>query len=1159
MATTVGTLMIDMAANISRLQSDMQQARSVVTGAAGDMQKTANLARDAIGALGIGFSVAGAVAAMQQIGKALIDAEASAVKFKAAFTSIAGADSVGREMEFVRSTARSLGLDLEQVSSSYIKLSAASRGTSLQGEQTREIFTAVSKAATTLGLSSSEADGALLAVSQMMSKGTVQAEELRGQLGERLPGAFQIAARAMGVSTSELGKMLEAGQVIAEDFLPKFAKQLEKELGQASADAAGTAAREMNRLKNEFGDLVKTVADGGSANAIGGFFGLMAQGLAGVTEKMKLMRAEANADGGGFLSWLMGGGLTGQAFRALQGAGGTAQQRLDDANKTLSSGKAGFYAQGQAAAERDRALADLNRLRNLTAQPGGAQEGDDSARNAALDVELKKVEALRTEYLKFAQESSGQHKDYQKNLTMLQAARAVNIIGETEYVAQVTALITAQGGVKKATAERTKAETEAERQAKKLNEAYFDALGISKDYVTKVREFETLLKTKQITTEQYAAAIKNLAADQQVSKDAVKAQKEETDKLKEAEKERMAVLAELSKMRNAESAALTAQQSEADKALQTSKDETAQIGLSKEALGNLTAKRWDEKAALIEQRIDQLAMVGGLGEEYDALVKLTQTYRQNADEIRKGARLTAIQDEATKAKEAWDKQATDIGNSLTDALMRGFESGKDFGKNMADTLKNLFKTLILKPIIQPIAQNAAGSLMSLLGLGTAGTAGATTGAAAGGGSSTAGGASLLGNAGSIAGLFGAGGAGGALMAGAGWLTGATTLTGSLTAAGSLIGTGTLGGTMSGLAMGAGALAPFVLGALALNSIFGKKRGGPKLGGSFSTTGERLFTPAGADTEAGQLGQSALGSISELAGMLGGSSAGLSLGLGFDSDPQGTAGNRIASFLRDSTGRSIYDNTAGRDIGRDDAALQAGLGDETAKLILAGLKASNLPASVRDFIAGVDLATVTSASMDSIIQQARDIVAAEAAWQPLLTDAQIAERNAMGPGRGSVTANALDGFTSLTGYDPRTLTGGDGPPTSLDGFTALTGYDPALIGLPDGVGPVMARLVDKREPRKVGEDREVSSLVEASSSTATSTATISRSQETLLDVAREQRTAQIRTTEILLAQLEQGKQAFTRLIEEAHKTAMYTARSLDLQLEASGAPPFVRVI
>lgn len=1150
MATTVGTLLIDMAANISRLQSDMQQARSVVTGAAGDMQKAANTARDALGALGVGLSVGGAIASIQQVGKALIEAEASAVKFKAAFTAISGADSVGREMEFVRSTARQLGLDLESVSGSYLKLSASARGTSLEGQATRDIFTAVSKAATTLGLSSSEADGALLAVSQMMSKGTVQAEELRGQLGERLPGAFQIAARAMGVSTSELGKMLEAGQVIAEDFLPKFAKQLEKELGQASADAAGTAAREFQRVKNEFSDLMKVVADSGAASSIAKFFSGISSGLAGVTERIKLMKAETG--GGSLMGWLK--------ILDDQG-GGPAAERLKKAEADLASGKLGMYGRSEAVAARDQARAELLKLGRTTGTPGGAMEGGvgDDARIKAMAAEAKAVDELKSKYSAFAQSLSGQHKDYQANLTMLQAAREKGIISETEYVAQVKKLVIEQGGVKDAISARTKAETEAEKQAKKLNDAYFDALGISKDYSTKVRELETLQKTGRITTEQYAAAIKNLAADQQVSKDAVKAQKDETDKLKQAEKERMAVLAELSKMRNAESAALTAQQSEADKALQTSKDETAQIGLSKEALGNLTAKRWDDKAALIEQRIDQLAMVGGLGEEYDALVKLTQTYRANAAEIRKGARLTAIQDEATKAKEAWDKQATDIGNSLTDALMRGFESGKDFGKNMADTLKNLFKTLILKPIIQPIAQNAAGSLMSLLGLGTAGTAGATTGAAAGGGSSTAGGASLLGNAGSIAGLFGAGGAGGALMAGAGWLTGATTLTGSLTAAGSLIGTGTLGGTMSGLAMGAGALAPFVLGALALNSIFGKKRGGPKLGGSFSTTGERLFTPAGADTEAGQLGQSALGSISELAGMLGGSSAGLSLGLGFDSDPQGTAGNRIASFLRDSTGRSIYDNTAGRDIGRDDAALQAGLGDETAKLILAGLKASNLPASVRDFIAGVDLATVTSASMDSIIQQARDIVAAEAAWQPLLTDAQIAERNAMGPGRGSVTANALDGFTSLTGYDPRTLTGGDGPPTSLDGFTALTGYDPALIGLPDGVGPVMARLVDKREPRKVGEDREVSSLVEASSSTATSTATISRSQETLLDVAREQRTAQIRTTEILLAQLEQGKQAFTRLIEEAHKTAMYTARSLDLQLEASGAPPFVRVI
>ena len=191
----------------------------------------------------------------------------------------------------------------------------------------------------------------------------------------------------------------------------------------------------------------------------------------------------------------------------------------------------------------------------------------------------------------------------------------------------------------------------------------------------------------------------------------------------------------------------------------------------------------------------------------------------------------------------------------------------------------------------------------------------------------------------------------------------------LTAAGSLISGGS---TLSGLAMGAGALAPWVLGAIALNSIFGKKRGGPKLGGSFSTTGERLFTPSGADAEAGQLGQSALGSIAELAGALGGSSSGLNLGIGFDSDPQGTAGNRISSFLRDASGRTIFDNISGRDVGREDADLKSGLGDETARLIIAGLKASDLPSAVAEFLGTIDASTFTAAQLDSVIARAKQL-------------------------------------------------------------------------------------------------------------------------------------------------------------------------------------------
>lgn len=63
-----------------------------------------------------------------------------------------------------------------------------------------------------------------------------------------------------------------------------------------------------------------------------------------------------------------------------------------------------------------------------------------------------------------------------------------------------------------------------------------------------------------------------------------------------------------------------------------------------------------------------------------------------------------------------------IENSLTDALMRGFEGGKDMAANFVDTLKNMFSTLVLRPLIQPIAQGGSNMVMGMLGMGASGSA-----------------------------------------------------------------------------------------------------------------------------------------------------------------------------------------------------------------------------------------------------------------------------------------------------------------------------------------------------------------------------------------------------------------------------------------------------
>ncbi len=66
------------------------------------------------------------------------------------------------------------------------------------------------------------------------------------------------------------------------------------------------------------------------------------------------------------------------------------------------------------------------------------------------------------------------------------------------------------------------------------------------------------------------------------------------------------------------------------------------------------------------------------------------------------------------------KTADQINQSLTDALMRGFESGKSFADNFKSTLENMFKTMVLRPTIEAILSPVSGALSSVVG-GSGGT------------------------------------------------------------------------------------------------------------------------------------------------------------------------------------------------------------------------------------------------------------------------------------------------------------------------------------------------------------------------------------------------------------------------------------------------------
>ncbi|HBO4355105.1 TPA: tape measure protein [Pseudomonas aeruginosa] len=160
-----------------------------------------------------------------------------------------------KELEFVREVSERLGLELLSSSQAYARLVAAAKESPELGKQIQGVFEGVSAAATTLHLSREQVNGLLLALEQMVSKGKVQTQELVLQLGQRVPGAFALAAKALDTNTAQLSQWLEKGMIPATEFLPRFGEALQEAYGNQAQKAANGLQGELNRLTNAFTDL----------------------------------------------------------------------------------------------------------------------------------------------------------------------------------------------------------------------------------------------------------------------------------------------------------------------------------------------------------------------------------------------------------------------------------------------------------------------------------------------------------------------------------------------------------------------------------------------------------------------------------------------------------------------------------------------------------------------------------------------------------------------------------------------------------------------------------------------------------------------------------------------------------------------------------------
>jgi tape measure domain-containing protein len=172
------------------------------------------------------------------------------------------------ELSFVRAEAERLGVSFRLLSEGYVQITASAKGTALAGQASRDIFTAIAESARVFNLSQEKTAGTINAVSQIISKGVVSMEELRQQLGDRLPGALQIAARSMNMTTAELMDLVGAGKLSATEFLPAFAKGLRESAAAGVQLAASSPSAEVERMKNALFEMFATIGRSGFMEAL---------------------------------------------------------------------------------------------------------------------------------------------------------------------------------------------------------------------------------------------------------------------------------------------------------------------------------------------------------------------------------------------------------------------------------------------------------------------------------------------------------------------------------------------------------------------------------------------------------------------------------------------------------------------------------------------------------------------------------------------------------------------------------------------------------------------------------------------------------------------------------------------------------------------------
>jgi len=276
-------------ASLKKLQDQLNNAGAAGASAGNNIAGSFTKVNDVVKAL---IPTLGAAFAAEKLRQFALYAFETAKQFEQMSKTLAfvtgSSQKANEQLTYMTALAQSLGLNVRALTDGFKGFAAAASFAGVSQESINKQMVAFTKAAAALSMSAEDTKLMFNALSQMYSKNKIQAEELRGQLGERLPGAMELLAKSMKVPVTALDEMLKRGEIITKDVMPAFSKEVELAFGVA-ATQTNTFAAAQNRLWTSLEVAVVRVMEGN----VGEFLKWFLNRLAAVGDLIKFFNQDS--------------------------------------------------------------------------------------------------------------------------------------------------------------------------------------------------------------------------------------------------------------------------------------------------------------------------------------------------------------------------------------------------------------------------------------------------------------------------------------------------------------------------------------------------------------------------------------------------------------------------------------------------------------------------------------------------------------------------------------------------------------------------------------------------------------------------------------------------------------------------------------------------